>query len=315
MNLEPQLEEALSLYELKEPSAVLIRHNENAAWKVTDGAGKMYVLRMHMPREGFTQSVFTYSKEAALLGELRILTALKAYSGIPVQTPVRSHKGDILARLVGGEYVSLLLWLEGRTLENVESTPELLKEIGRMTACMHRCFQTCTDLPAPVGHDYDKMLMDRMAARFLDMERSNIIASNYVHGITDCLMEIKRRMSELDRMNQAYGVVHSDLSRSNMLLCGNSVVPIDFGLWGYGYYYMDLGALASHYTEPWQQDTIFQGYESVMHCAVDRRYVEPFVCLGILLFICAFGESVYKEEWFPDAMERWTNTHFLSILG
>jgi thiamine kinase-like enzyme len=116
-------------------------------------------------------------------------------------------------------------------------------------------------------------------------------------------------------VDQAYGVVHSDLSKSNMLLCGSSVAPIDFGLWGYGYYYMDLGALASHYTDPWQQDAIFLGYESVMHSHVDRRYVEPFVCLGILLFICTFGESVYKEEWFPGALDRWTNTHFLSILG
>ncbi len=315
MNLEPKLKEALSLYQLKNPSAALIRHNENATWKVTDGADNAYVLRIHRPREGFSQSIFLQNKEAALRGELRILTALNAYTDVLIQNPVKNMEGEMLTKLSGGEYATLLTWLEGSTLENAEITPDLLHDVGRMTACMHHCLQTCSELPAPAGHDYDKPLMDRMIGKFQDMERANIIASKFVEGMTACLLEIKRRMAELDRMDHAFGVVHSDLSKSNMLLCGNCVAPIDFGLWGYGYYYMDLGGLASHYTEPWQQAAIFEGYESVANIRVERRYVDPFICLGILLYVCTFGESVYKEEWFPGALERWTNTHFLPILG
>lgn len=315
MNLEPLLKEALAFYPLVDPAAALIRHNENATWQVTDGAGKCYVLRVHQPREGFSQSLFPVDKERALRGELRLLTALNTHSGIPVQMPVRNREGGMLTKLSGGEYATLLTWLEGSTLEKAEAAPELLRDAGRMTACMHRCFQTCTDLPASAGHDYDKVLMDRMAERFRDMERSNVIAGKFVQGMTACLQEIKRRMAELDRMGKAYGVVHSDLSKSNMLLCAGCVVPIDFGLWCYGYYYMDLGALASHYAEPWQQDAIFEGYESISHGHVERRYVDPFICLGILLYICTFAQSVYREEWFPGALERWTNKYFLAISG
>jgi Ser/Thr protein kinase RdoA (MazF antagonist) len=315
MNLEPLLKEALAFYPLANPAAALIRHNENATWHVTDGMDKSYVLRVHQSRAGFSQSLFSMDKEPALRGELRILTALNAHSGIPVQIPVKNREGETLSKLSGGEFATLLTWLEGSTLENAEATPELLHGVGRMTACMHRCFQTCSGLPASAGHDYDKALMDRMIGKFEDMERAGIISPNYVRGMTACLLEIKCRMAQLDRKDQSFGVVHSDLSKSNMLLCDGTVVPIDFGLWGYGYYYMDLGALASHYEEAWQQNAIFEGYESVSHFHVERRYVEPFICLGILLFLCAFGESVYKEEWFPGALERWTNTYFLAILG
>lgn len=315
MNLEPLLQEALAVYPLANPAAALIRHNENATWQVTDGEGKSYVLRVHQPREGFSQSLFSMDKELALRGELRILAALNAHSGIPVQIPVKNRAGETLSKLSGGEFATLLTWLEGSTLENAEATPEMLRDVGRMTACMHRCFQTCTDLPAPAGHDYDKALLDRMIGKFRDMERSGMISTDYVQGMTACLKEIKSRMAELDQADQSFGVVHSDLSKSNMLLCAGGVVPIDFGLWGYGYYYMDLGALASHYAEPWQQDAVFDGYESAAHIHVERRYVEPFICLGILLYLCTFGESVYKEEWFPGALKRWTNTYFLAILG
>jgi Ser/Thr protein kinase RdoA (MazF antagonist) len=315
MNLEQLLQGALANYPLVNPAAVLIRHNENATWKVTDEAGKAYVLRIHTPREGFSQSLFSMDKELALRGELRILTALNSHAGIPVQIPVKNREGETLTKLDGGEFVTLLTWLEGNTLDEAETTPELLHEIGRMTARMHRCFQTCSELPGPAGHDYDKPLIERMIGKFQAMERANVIASDFVKGMTACLLEIGRRMTELDQGDQTFGVVHSDLSKSNMLLCQGCVTPIDFGLWGYGYYYMDLGALASHYTEAEQQAAIFEGYESVMKTRVERRYVDPFICLGIMLFVCTFGESVYREEWFSGALERWTNTYFHPILS
>ena len=315
MNLELLLKEALDLYPLTNPAAELIRHNENATWKVTDGAGKAYVLRIHQPREGFSQSLFSQDKELALRGELRILAALAAKADIPVQIPAKNREGNSLTMLSGGEFATLLTWLHGNTLEEAGATPELLCEVGRMTALMHQCFQTCPELPEPAGHDYDKALMDRMTAKFQEMEQGNVIAPAFVLGMTACLSEIKRRMAELDQMNGMFGIVHSDLSKSNMLLCGSRVAPIDFGLWGYGYRYMDLGALACHYTEPGQQAAIFEGYESVTRMMVERRYVDPFICLGILLFICTFGESVCGEEWFPGALERWNNTYFLPLAG
>jgi len=315
MNYESLLQDVLACYPLKNPYATLIRHNENAAYKVKDEAGKSFVLRIHQPREGFSQALFTQNKEAALKGELRLLTALADCTDIPVQVPVKNREGETLTKLSGGTFATLLTWLEGDTLEKAEANTALLYEMGRMTALMHSCFQTCPDLPEPAGHDYDKSLIDRMATKLRDMERVNFIEGHFVRAMIECLEEIKRRMTELDLRDGAFGIVHSDLSKSNMLLCGDRAAPIDFGLWGYGYSYMDLGALASHYPEPVQQAAIFEGYQSVTHCQVEQRYVDPFICLGILLFICTFGDSVHGEGWFSGALERWRNTFFSPLAG
>lgn len=39
------------------------------------------------------------------------------------------------------------------------------------------------------------------------------------------------------------GIAHTDLSKSNMIVCDSSIAPIDFGLCGFSHSYMDLGSL------------------------------------------------------------------------
>jgi Ser/Thr protein kinase RdoA (MazF antagonist) len=179
-----------------------------------------------------------------------------------------------------------------------------------MTALMHQCFMLCPPPVKPAGHDYDKALTVKMTQRLHAMVKEGWLPSGFADDMVLALMEIGRRMEELDVSEGSYGIVHSDLSKSNMISSGLRVSPIDFGLWGYGYYYMDLGCLASHFTDEAQQEAIFRGYESVSGRIVDRRYVTPFVCLGILLYICTFANSVHGEDWFLEALERWSRTFF-----
>ncbi len=310
MSIELWLSQALSCYKLDMPSARLIRHNENAAWQITDISGNRFVLRVHQPREGFSQALFDIDKAASLQGELALLRSLGEQGEIPVQTPVLNRAGEVLSRLPGGEYATLLTWLDGDTLEHIELMPSTLTEIGRMTARIHSCFQKAEVLPAPAGRAYDKLLAESMKDRLLNMGLSGRISKDHVNAMTEALTVIGRRMTELDGLKNSFGIVHSDLSKSNMLLHEDRVAPIDFGLWGYGYYYMDLGALASHFTKEEQQQAIFAGYESVAGFIVEQRFVQPFISLGILLYICAFGEHVCTEAWFSNALDRWRQTFF-----
>ena len=310
MSVDKWLAQALLCYDLDGPCALMIRHNENAAWQVTDAKGKTYVLRVHQPREGFSQALFQVDKAAALRGELAILQALHKQGELTVQSPVVNRENDVLSLLPGGEYATLLTWLNGDTLEQTQITPALLLETGRMTASLHKCLKACGGLPDNAGRAYDKGLTDRMAARLFDLEVAGAIPQVHEKAMTAALSVIRQRMAELDKLPNSYGIAHSDLSKSNMLLCGGKLAPIDFGLWGYGYYYMDLGALASHFASEEEQEAIFAGYESVAGIRVERRFVAPFISLGILLFICAFAEHVCGEEWFPQALERWRQTFF-----
>ncbi len=310
MSTDLWLSQALLCYGLDSPSTRLIRHNENATFRVTDAAGKAYVLRVHQPREGFSQALFKVDKAASLQGELAILRALHQQGRIPAQTPVLNRENDMLSLLPGGEYATLLAWLDGDTLEQAEITPALLAETGRMTARMHRCFQTGGEWPASAGRSYDKALTESMAKRFWDMASSGVLPQDHAQAMTAALSVIRQRMAEMDGFPKSFGIVHSDLSKSNLLLCGKRVAPIDFGLWGYGYYYMDLGALASHFTGEAEQEAVFAGYESEAGAKVERRFVQPFISLGILLYLCIFAEHVCGEAWFPQALERWRRTFF-----
>lgn len=311
--MEELLKEALSRYPLVKPQARLIRHNENATWQVVDEAcAKTYVLRIHKPREGFSLKLMGGSREDALAGEMRLLEALSSRGDIPVQTPVKNFEGAVVTELSGGVRATLLTWLPGENLEKEEATPELLFEVGRMTALMHRCFQACPDLPKP-PHAYDQALLNRMGERLRGFFSRGILDPRHSPAVFAALEAIGLRMAEMDRQGGAYGIVHADLSKGNMLLTQGRVAPIDFGLWGAGYFPMDLGGLACTYVQPQEQERLFAGYESVTRQRVDTRYVEPFVSLGVLLYVCSFGESAGGEEWFDPAMDRWCRTHFVPL--
>ena len=315
MSADLFLFQALACYDLVKPAARFIRHNENAVWQITDAAGQNYILRVHKSKEGFSQDLFDIDKAASLMDELAVIHTLGKQGSIPVQVPVVNRKGEMLSRLQGGEYATLLTWLEGDTLEQAEITQAVCLEIGRMTACMHKCFQTDQDLCLYAGRSYDKRFIQRMKERLHAFGQSGTMPAQQNEAMIAALSVIAKRMAELDGLKDSYGVVHSDLSKSNMLLMGDRVAPIDFGLSGYGYYFMDLGSLAAHFSKEEEQQAIFTGYESVAGFKVEMRFVQPFISLGILLFICAFYEHVYQEEWFSPALDRWRQTFFQPLVA
>jgi thiamine kinase-like enzyme len=117
-------------------------------------------------------------------------------------------------------------------------------------------------------------------------------------------------MHELDKLPCSKGIVHSDLSKSNLIVFENKIIPIDFCLSGYSYFYMDLGSLFSHFDKNEQRTAIKKGYLSLMNIEFNNRYTEAFFIYQIILFISTHLNSISNTDWFPEALKRWCNNYF-----
>jgi Ser/Thr protein kinase RdoA (MazF antagonist) len=117
------INEALSLYGITNAKTKLLRHNENITYRI-DFEEKSFCLRMKNPISGFDLSVFSGNSETLLLGELALISALREKKDIPIQKPIGTLTGDVIARLSDGTLVSMLSWMEGVTLNEVKRTEQ-----------------------------------------------------------------------------------------------------------------------------------------------------------------------------------------------
>ena len=84
------------------------------------------------------------------------------------------------------------------------------------------------------------------------------------------------------------GIVHSDLSPSNMIITERGIAPIDFCLCGFGHYYMDLGSLYTHFPKPDKRQRMMEGYRESFPGEIETKYISRFLrfrfyCLSLLI--------------------------------
>ena len=305
------LEQALDRYALDHPQAELIRHNENMTYKI-DGGNKRYVLRIHKPVQGFSPGVFEGTGRAAFIkGELDILSDLGRASGLIVQRPVRGKDGGLVQMIPDGTPITLLEWVEGNTVEAVEQTPEICRDIGALAAKMHLFFEE----KAACGKEYhryayDQAVLSPLADRIRAANRRKFIADQQQRVILNALDEMHTRFDELDGLHRKI-LVHGDLSKSNMIVMAEGgITPIDFSLSGYSHFYMDIGGLFGHITKWEDRRHILEGYEAYRSCELSVRYLEPYFALQVILFIACQYERAAGWEWFEGKLEQWSNEIF-----
>ena len=284
---ESLLREALTLYTLTNPQMELIRHNENMTYKITDNGG-CYVLRIHKPVYGFAMDVFSagYDRLALIKNELEIIFDLKNRAGLSVQTPVRGNNGQFTQTLKDGTPVTMLEWVDGETVEKAKLTTKLLYDSGKLLAVMHKHFRKQADSGKRyVRYTYDQAILSKIKERIENAARAEAITGEQERTIMLALDEMKIRIDELDNLHEKQ-IVHADLMKSNMIVNADGrLTPIDFSLCGYSHIYMDIACIYGLAHDDEGRKHIIEGYKSVTKCDINPRYLEPYIALGVVLFI------------------------------
>jgi len=300
--MKHKLSQSLAQYNLKSPKASLIRHNENATYKITD-SNKTYVLRIHQPTDGFSLEMLHagFSKLSLIQNEVQIIDDLSKNTDILLQRPVYNLQGSTVSVLTCGTPATLLEWVEGETLDQAAITDELLFAIGRTVATMHEYLATCNQKYARFS--YDQSLLPHISEAIRLATASNVIAEPQAQTIHSAIAEIAHRLDRLDRTGAKKHIVHSDLYKSNIIQNNRMIAPIDFSLCGYSHFYLDIAALLSHCETENDKQNLLAGYQSICKSEINPYFIEPYSALESLLFLACQHERSSEWDWWDKVVE------------
>lgn len=309
---------ALRQYPLANPHVEFIRHNENISCKVRDGnTGQQYVLRVHKPIQGFASAQHSYS---ALEAEMQFLTAIGKGTDIGVQKPVRNYKGNTVTQVREQEEIinaTLLTWVEGRTMHHEDPNwEEEAYAAGVMMAKMHDFAACWRPEQPPLRHHYDQRKAEAVSAKISEGVALNLFSTEQMEIVGAGAEKIIAFMNELDaRPLPAKGMIHADLSKGNLIVSGDKVIPIDFCLCGYGYFLMDLGGISADFGPLNVRRAMLTGYRSIRDLPEeDLKYIEGFFIFSILLFMAGHLNNPKVWEWFGRRMQPICDDYIIPFL-
>lgn len=306
LNWQQLVHIVLKHYLISNPQITFIRHNENLTCKLTDGdTNQEYVLRMHIPIEGFS-NITAQNSYGNLHSEIEFIKAIGENTNISVQIPIRNKSGLFVSEITDPYsnkiiYTTILTWIKGETMRHENPMWEQQAyQTGVMTAKLHEFSSNWAEGRTLERHRYDKsklisainLIKEAVGLGLMDSDQYSIIQNG---GIRICEL-----MEELDKRSfNSKGLIHADLQRTNLIVHENIVTPIDFSLCGYGYFYMDLGGLLADCNSISVRKALLYGYRSIRELPEsDMKYVESFFVMVILLCMATHLHNPKMKDWY-----------------
>lgn len=304
------LEEAVSYYSFNSADAQLLRHNENMTYKISRDQ-KTYLMRIHKPIQGFNLDLIRMggNHHKQIEDEIKILEYLDSNSDLGTQKVVKNIFGQNVTLLNDGTPVTVLEWIEGRTLENVEMTNQIAFSLGMMLGKLHKALSF---LKLSDRYNYNDVLLSQMIIECAEAhskkhfgDKQATIIDGTLHYIRDYFIHNKDSLL----------LVHSDLGKSNMLFANEKIVPIDFSLSGYSVPEMDLASVFSHINNNLFNSEILKGYHAVNENIINEKAINICLCFQILLFVICQHNVVAAEPWFSDKLNQWCEEQFIPLIS
>ena len=266
----------------------LIKHRENAVYRLDAPNGKHYALRIHRAH---------YHSDVALRSELQWMQALAEY-GISVPAVVPTDSGDFFAKvaianLPETRQVDLFQWVEGKPLgavddglgADVEQIRAMYLTVGEIAGKLHK--QAC-QWQLPEGferHAWDEngLLKAPVWGPFWALEILSPAQRLLINKARDKAAEDLQRYG---KSPDNYSMIHADFAPENFLVEGDVVRLIDFDDAGFGWHLFEL-ATALYFI---QQDPNYQiAYEALIEGYRQQRELPEQALRYLSLFLALRG--------------------------
>lgn len=303
--------EIFDYYSFTQPQITFVGQSEHIIYKLTDN-GKHFILRIHKPVTGFSLHIHQRHKKPNeyIEGEMALLQHFSKNSSMNVQTPIPNIKGELVTYLKDHTPVTVLTWLDGTPLTDIEVSNKHAYDLGVLIATFEQTIPPKHILPI---YHYNQELIQVMSTELKLAQRKQHITIHQLSVLTNVLMIVKTEMNRLDQAKDKT-IIHADLGLGNLIQSNNQLSPIDFSFCGYGYPEMDLGFACSNFKETSLRNEVIKGYETTLDKQVNLHAVNTFFAFGVVLYITTQHNRMYLEHSFSANMKRWEETIFQPLM-
>lgn len=283
---------ALPAWNIDCAELALIKHRENAVFKVRTTCGRLYALRIH--RGG-------YHSDDALRAELQWMAALQ-HAGIDVPTVIPTGQGDLfitrtLPHRPERVQIDLFAWIDGRQLgtsehglgRDIVGIAHTYRTIGNVAARLHNHATTWRLPDGFVRHAWDaEGLVGEQPfwGRFWELEQ----LSAEQRALLLRARAIVR--AELDAMSRSpdhaacYSLIHADFVPENLLVEDGKVRLLDFDDAGFGWHLFEI-ATALYFI---RKDPLYEtAYAALIEGYREYRPLPPAILDKLPVFMMARG--------------------------
>jgi Ser/Thr protein kinase RdoA (MazF antagonist) len=256
----------------------LLKHLVNTTFALACDTDR-YLVRVHRVKD---------HTPLRIESELAWIEALSHDTAVSVQTPYRSPDDRMIVvadapGVLESYPVTVLSWLKGRILPQDRRTLRHFEHLGRLVANLHNHSRTWT-LPPTFDrptYDTDGTIGPRSGFPIDEIGRERLPAP-VLRDLETVYSRLKKVEEHLGHDPEHFGLIHFDLSFTNVLFAAEEAMPIDFDQCGFGFYLYDLAVvLAGPYGEPGFQErcaALFRGYRNIRHLDGDLiAYIPVFM--------------------------------------
>lgn len=221
----------------------LIKHRENAVYRLETRDKQQYALRIHRAN---------YHSNASLHSELSWVDALQG-CGIDVPNAIPTLNGDFftiasIASVPEPRQIDLLSWVDGKQIGSVEDGltdgPEQIRKnyytIGEVAAQIHNQASQWSTPKNFQRHSWD---LDGLVGEqpfwgpFWDLQALSTEQRNLILKAREA---VRAELKQLSTSPEDYSMIHADLVPENVLVTANSVQIIDFDDAGFGWHLFEI---------------------------------------------------------------------------
>ncbi|WP_019531358.1 phosphotransferase enzyme family protein [Dasania marina] len=221
----------------------LIKHRENAVYRLTTADNQLYALRIHRAN---------YHSDASLHSELSWVNALQG-CGIEVPNAIPTQTGAFftlasLDSIPETRQIDLLSWVDGKQIGSIEDglsdSPEQIQKnyfiIGQVAAQIHN---QASQWPTPEGFQRHSWGLEDLVGEepfwgpFWELQALSPVQRSL---ILKARKTVRKGLMTLSTDSADYSMIHADLVPENVLVNANSVQIIDFDDAGFGWHLFEI---------------------------------------------------------------------------
>ena len=245
----PVADDALKSFPIDAARLTLVSLAENVTFKVTDRAGRAYVLRLHRPG---------YHTLDELVSERAWIRAL-ADAGIDVPSAVSARDGrdyvPVTVPATGEQrYAGMLRWTEGRLLSEVlaetsddKVVEDYFAQLGVLTASMHNQASAWRPPPGFRRHALDSDGLMGEAPHWGPFWEHRSLSPAERTLLLEARARMHERLLQLRREPAVYSLIHADMHPGNILVDGDRLIVIDFDDAGFGWHQYDIAVVLTYW--------------------------------------------------------------------